>query len=95
MTSNYSFSCANMFPFVAKENNAAKIIGERSGGGACCVYYSATPDGKTYRISSSAIRFAQKDNPVLHNDAGVTPDYEIDRNYFYNDTYLNNLVSSL
>lgn len=96
LTSNYSFSCANFFPHVCKENGAAKIIGERSGGGACPVYYTATPDGKTYRISAGSMRFGYKNNPVRDNDDGVEVDYRItNRSDFYNDSYLNTFVNDI
>lgn len=94
LTSHYSFSCANLFPQIAKETGSAKIIGEQSGGGACVVYYSATPDGKTYRISSNS-RDGRPENPVQHRDDGIPVDYELSREYFYNDSYLNTFVNSL
>ncbi len=94
LTSHYSFSCANLFPQTAKEMGIAKIIGEQSGGGACVVYYTATPDGKTYRISSD-MRDGDPLNPSHHNDAGIPVDYELDSSYFYDDVYLNNFVTGL
>lgn len=94
LTSNYSFSCANLFPQIAKETGSAKIIGEQSGGGACVVYYSATPDGKTYRISSNA-RDGRPEDFTKHRDDGIPVDYELNRQYFYNDSYLNTFVNNL
>ena len=94
LTSSFSFSCANAFPMACKQNNAAKIIGEQSGGGACVVYYSATPDGKTFRISGN-MRFCEFNNSENHFDAGIPVDYELSRDYFYNDSYLNNFVNNL
>ena len=94
LTSNYSFSCANLFPQICQEMGSAKIIGQQSGGGACVVYYSATPDGKPYRISSN-MRDGQPTDSTKHRDAGIPVDYEIDPQYFYNDTYLDNFVSNL
>ena len=94
LTSNYSFSCANLFPQICKEMGIAKIIGEQSGGGACVVYYSATPDGKTYRISSN-MRDGDPTNPVRHNDLGIPVDYSLSRDYFYDDTYLDEFVNGL
>lgn len=94
LTSNYSFSCANLFPQICKEMGIAKIIGEQSGGGACVVYYSATPDGKTYRISSN-MRDGDPTNPVRHNDLGIPVDYSLSRDYFYDDAYLDEFVNGL
>ena len=94
LTSNFSFSCANLFPQVCKEMGIAKIIGQQSGGGACVVYYSATPDGKPYRISSN-MRDGDPANPTQHKDAGIPVDGEIALENFYNDEYLANFVNNL
>lgn len=94
LTSNYSFSCANLFPQICQEMGSAKIIGQQSGGGACVVYYTATPDGKPYRISSN-MRDGQPEDSTKHRDAGIPVDYEIDPQYFYDDNYLDNFVTSL
>ena len=94
LTSNYSFSCANLFPQICKEMGIATIIGQQSGGGACVVYYSATPDGKPYRISSN-MRDGDPNHPSRHNDSGIPVDYTIDVQNFYNDEYLTNFVNNL
>ena len=51
-TSNFSFSCGNAFPFYARRDRSAKIVGERSGGGECCVFEYAFPSGQLLRYSS-------------------------------------------
>ena len=94
LTSAYSFSCANMFPFFAKTNGFAKIIGETSGGGACVVSFESTADGKPFRISGN-IRSGEKDKPSVHDDAGVKVDFALEREHFYDDAYLNTFVSAL
>ena len=94
LTSNYSFSCANLFAMVCKNSGLATIIGKQSGGGACVVSYTATPDGKPFRISGN-MRNGFKDNPTNHDDYGVPVDYEIEVRNFYNDTYLDNFVNNL
>ncbi len=94
LASNYSFSCANMLCFIAKSNDAATLIGETSGGGACAVGYSVTADGKPFRMSSLS-RTGELDDPSSHDDLGVAPDYELKRDYFYDDEYLNTFVNSL
>ena len=43
LCSNYSFSCASGFAYYCKEKNLATLIGEKTGGGACTVYYSMLP----------------------------------------------------
>ncbi len=94
LTSNFSFSCANLFPFICKENGIATIIGETSGGGACAVDYYATPDGMPLRISSIQ-REGYLNDPITHTDNGITPDFEMKRQYFYNDSYINTFINSL
>ena len=94
LTSAYSFSCANLFPEICKEFNLAKIIGEQSGGGACVVYYTATPDGRCYRMSGN-MRSGHNENYAEHFDFGVPVDYELERSHFYSNSYLNNFVNNL
>ncbi len=45
LTSNYSFSCANMFPAMMKDYGVA-LIGQQSGGGSCCVLFN--PSAEVY-----------------------------------------------
>lgn len=95
LTSRYSFSCANLFTMVCQNSELATIIGQQSGGGACVVSYTATPDGKPFRISGLS-RNGFKNDIAAHNDYGVPVDVSIDSvSNFYNDTYLYNLVNSL
>lgn len=51
LTSESSFSSANLFPVMAKEVCGAKIIGRRSSGGSCSINTFCTPDGFTYYYS--------------------------------------------
>ena len=50
--SNYSFSCGNAFPFYAQKYGLAKIIGQKSGGGECCVFSYNFPTGQGLGYSS-------------------------------------------
>ena len=52
LTSCYSFSCGNALPFLAQQQNIAKIIGQDSGGGECSVEQSFLPSGESYVHSS-------------------------------------------
>ena len=94
LTSNYSFSCANLFPGVCKKEGYAKIIGQKSGGGACVVYYTSTPDGKPFRISGN-MRECGDNGYSSHFDSGVAVDYTLPASSFYDDTALVNLVDSI
>ncbi len=95
LTSNYSFSCANLFPTVCKESGIAKIIGEKSGGGACVVRPSVTADGSPFQMSgTSRLSTKASDGSFKDNDAGIDPDYTLERAYFYNDKSLSMFVES-
>ena len=52
ITSSFSFSCGNAFPFYADRNGIAKIIGIQSGGGECCVFNYLLPTGQSITYSS-------------------------------------------
>lgn len=96
LTSNLSFSCANAFPAIAQNMGVAKIIGETSGGGSCVVFPTCTADGMPYQISGIT-RISTVDSAGVFTDvdAGVTPDYQLDSSYFYNDAKLASFVESL
>lgn len=81
LTSEYSFSCANAFPCIAKENGYAKIIGKRSGGGDCAVLPSVTMDGGIFSMSSN-YSITRKDGTNV--DDGCPLDLEIEYADFFN-----------
>lgn len=95
MTSNFSFSCGNAFPTMAKAGGFATIIGETSGGGACAVGGITTASGTILR-SSSVYQFGTYNAGTwTPNENGVTPDYSFPRANFYNDSAINTFVNSL
>ena len=96
LTSPYSFSCGNMFPYIAKTNGLATLIGQQSGGGACVVAYTVTPDGMPYRISGLS-RTGDPIDPSKHDDLGVEVDEkcQIALEHFYDDAYLDEFVNGL
>ena len=53
LTSEVTFSAANLFVSVAKENEFATIIGRKSSGGACAISFLTTPDGSCLVMSST------------------------------------------
>lgn len=82
LTSYVSFSCGNLFPTVVKRNGSAKVIGQRSGGGACMVQYGRTPDGQYFQISG--LKRLSLTTGKESNDAGIEPDISIyDTSYYY------------
>ena len=76
LTSSYSFSCANWFPALMKDHGIL-VIGEKSGGGGCCIQQMVTADGLDYRISS--FRMLITDQNFQSIDGGVEPHYALDR----------------
>jgi hypothetical protein len=52
VTSQYSFSCGNAFPFYAAVSRIARIIGQKSGGGECAVFGYSLPTGQSLGYSS-------------------------------------------
>lgn len=83
MTSDLSFSCANLFPTVVKASGAATLIGMKSAGGACFVLPAVTPDGMPIQLSGNTRACLAKGSGKLSNDGGITPDVELDSSYFY------------
>lgn len=95
LTSTYSFSCANLFPSVCKEGKLAKIIGEKSGGGACVVYPSVTADGMSFQMSGLSRLSVKENNGTFSDiDDGVTPDYAFSRKSFYDERTLATFVEN-
>ena len=86
LTSNFSFSCGNAFPTLAKSKGFMTIIGETSGGGECSVEMFATACGTIIRNSSNNhIGYYDYDNNrFVGNDGGIAPDHTYPRESFYN-----------
>ena len=80
ITSPYSFSCGNAFPFFAKTFGIAEVIGQRSGGGECCVYGFSFPTGQGIGYSSPLhIGYYNKETKVFSGDeAGTYPWLSLD-----------------
>ena len=87
LTSEYSFSAANLFPSLLKEFGY-KIIGSQSGGGSCAVSRAVTSDGLDY-VHSSYLCLGNKTGENI--DSGVPVDYFIDyhddEGYYYPLSY--------
>lgn len=95
LTSSYSFSCANLFASICKENNLATIIGETSGGGACVVRSSVTADGLVFQMSGDSRLSTVHNGTYKDIDSGITPDHTLSRSSFYDDSKLVSFVDSL
>lgn len=73
LTSNYSFSCGNLLPALAKDAGIP-ILGAATGGGACAVLDNCAMEGIFYRLSSFLHLTDTKFNSI---DAGVSVDYDL------------------
>ena len=96
ITSNYSFSCANLMPALAKDAGIM-LVGEKSGGGTCATNRYVTPDGLVYSLSIGQ-KFVNKDGDTIDN--GIQPDYDIvkindDGTKDYSEVYNFSKLSSL
>jgi len=72
ITSNMTYSAANLFTSMVKDNGWATIIGTESLGGACSVQYTVFPNNliMTY---SSMMAMLNQDNELI--EMGIAPDY--------------------
>ena len=75
VSSNYSFSCGNAFPFYAKLYGFATIVGQKSGGGECCVFSYTFPTGQGLGYSSPYhLGYYEPNEKKYYGDeAGVSP----------------------
>ena len=86
ITSNNSFSCANMLPCLVKMNDPnIKLIGEDTGGGACAVGYGVNALGAIYTHSLNFVSCTYHDQQAIDTDSGVKVDIPLTR---YDDFYL-------
>ena len=92
LSSKVAFSCGNIFPCMMKDYDFP-IMGERSGGGPCCIQVMLTPDGQHYQISTYRDRAINKN--CVEIDTGIAPNdgYAFDYSKFYNLDFLNNKVN--
>ena len=97
LTSNYSFSCGNALPTVAKDNGIM-IIGEQSGGGSCYVGDYNDLFGLKYRVSGMS---RIHDYGFIERDTGVPVDLDLitynegAKNYqrFYDAAYVSQAIT--
>ena len=94
--SSSTFSCGNLLASCLKESKSAKLLGRKSGGGACAVQACVTPDGNVFTFSGN-YKFSAVRNGVYHTiDEGVNPDYPIeDAKKMYDRAWLTDYINSL
>ena len=97
ITSSFSFSCGNAFPFYADKNGYAKVVGIQSGGGECCVYSYTLPTGQSITYSSP-FHIGQYDkttNKFEGDEGGVYPWQATSKSFnFYNVDELANFITA-
>lgn len=92
LTSSFSFSCGNAFPFIAQKNKIAKIIGITSGGGECTVAESYLPSGEHFLHSSPNHLGWYEGEKFIGDEDGAPVDIEIPESDFYNIEKLQQII---
>ena len=87
LCSKVAFSCGHQFPTLMKDYGFP-LMGERSGGGPCCIQTMHTADGQNFSISPYRDRCTDK--RFANTDAGITPTegYAFDYDHFYDLDFL-------
>jgi C-terminal processing protease CtpA/Prc len=93
LSSPVAFSCGNQFLTLMKDYGFP-TMGQRSGGGACCIQVMQTADGQNFVISTYRDRSTYMD--FVNNDPGVEPTegYAFDYNHFYDLDFLKKILIS-
>ena len=87
LCSKVAFSCGHQFPTLMKDYGFP-IMGERSGGGTCCIQVMQTADGQNFQISTYRDRSTDKN--FANTDEGITPTegYTFSYDHFYDLDFL-------
>ena len=94
LTSPITFSSGNMLAGMAKDNNLAKIIGYKTGGGASSIIGLVLPTGGLYIISSNSV---YTNSQFVSTEYGFGPDFKYpgtDYLKLYDDDYLQSIVNA-
>lgn len=92
LTSSFSFSCANLFPFAAKYDGIASIIGERSGGGECAIQEAYLPSGEHFYHSSN-MHIGWYAGSFIGDEGGTPVDIPVEYADFYNLDRLQTIIN--
>jgi hypothetical protein len=91
-----NFSAGNEFPTMAKNTGFAKVIGDKSAGGACAIANRSDITGVTYRLSSMFRLMVKQGDNYIANDDGIEPDYKVPFDNMFDlkklDAWLNTLA---
>lgn len=96
MTSEFSFSCGNAFPFYSSHLGSAKIIGQKSGGGECSVGEGYLPSGEKFNMSSLT-HLGWYDNvgqaKFVGDEDGQPVDVQIDYNNYFDLDFIQTAIA--
>ena len=92
LTSDCSFSCANLFATACKNGGYAKIIGQQSAGGSCVISMLCNSTGFLYHSSSEYVQVLFDGTGYKDNDGGVEVDISLDPAKFYDHTYIDSIL---
>lgn len=101
LTSGLTYSAANIFASICKDQKLATVIGQKSGGGMCSVVPVVLTDGTALQMSGSSAlyvsiqNYKQSNQTVNYIEGGVEVDSLIDYEYFYDRTYINRLINGV
>ena len=91
MSSQYTFSCGNALPSIAKYSNPKiKTLGETSGGGACVLRPAISSIGSSFALSGLTEISVEKNGSIVNVDKGVEADVAIAQSSMFD----RNVVSS-
>ena len=74
LTTRQAFSCGNLFPIIMRESGAA-VIGEKTGGGSCCIQFGMDSLGLRWMMSSA--QWLLTDDSGNSVESGCTVDIPI------------------
>ncbi len=75
LTTRQAFSCGNLFPIVMRESGAV-VIGEKTGGGSCCIQFGMDSQGLRWIMSSA--QWQLTDHAGSSVEGGCTVDIPIE-----------------
>ncbi|MCR5113354.1 MAG: S41 family peptidase, partial [Acholeplasmatales bacterium] len=93
LTSSYTYSAANTLTSIISNQKICKIYGEATGGGMCSIMPIVMLDGSTMYISSYLKSAVRKLDEIIDIEAGISPDIEVNRSSFYDDSYIDSLFN--
>ena len=97
LTSRNSFSCGNYLPTTAYANGYATLIGERSGGGTCCVGNMTTAYGTLLRSSSNHFLgyWDEVGGEFHNNESGIPVQYSLAPEDIFDNQKIDELIASI